>query len=345
LIPVRILGTGTHFPGRLVTTEEIAARAVPPLDPKVVRQKTGIASRWFGEPGTMIADIAAQALRRAAEAAKIDVRDLRRVILVNSEGGDILGPATVNATIHQLGLDGRCDGFDMGNACMGFLTGLDLGARSVATGLHPVGVVAAEVLTRAIRPDHPRPWVVFGDGAAAAILGPGRPGEGLLGTWMRNDGSFSKTVYAEHPLITRQDEWLRMAVPHWEMGEIVVKVLREAANAVLAQCGETFASVDWVLPHQPNGAMLGTIVDVLGIDPAKIVNVVEDLGSIVAASVPASLDRLVRTRPVKPGDRVLMIGVGSGVTYGASLYRFSPEGPVTLGGDPPNPPAQPVSPS
>ncbi len=329
MIPVRILGTASIFPGRLVTTEEIAARAVPPLDPAVVRQKTGIATRWVAEPGTLVADLAAQALRGAAEAAGIDVRDLRRVILANSEGGDVIGPATANATISALGLDGRCDCFDITNACMGFLTGLDLGARSVATGLYPVGVVASEIPTRLARPDYPRPWSVFGDGAAAAILGPGRPGEGLLGVWMGNDGSLRETVYCRHPVLSRQMEWTRFDVPAKEMGRIVVEALQTAARAVLEPCGETMASVDWVLPHQPNGQMLTTIVEVLGVDPAKIVPVVEDVGSVVAASIPASLDRLLRTRPVKPGDRVLMIGVGSGLGYGAALYRVAPEGPIS----------------
>jgi 3-oxoacyl-(acyl-carrier-protein) synthase III len=326
VIPVRILGTASVFPGRLVTTAEVAARAVPPLDPAVVEAKTGIKTRWFAEPGTLVADLAAQALRGAAEAAGIDVRDLRRVILSTSQGGDIIGPATANATIHALGLDNRCDGFDVVNACMGFLTALDIGARSVATGLFPVGVVAAELLTRIIRPEDPRPWVVFGDAAAAVILGPGRAGEGLLGIQLGNDGTLAKTVYVEHPMLTREMEWTRMSIPSREMNAIVIPALRKSAEAVLSSAGETMASVDWVLPHQPNGAMLRAIVDALCVAPEKVVPVVQEVGSVLAASIPASLDHLLRTRPVKAGDRILMIGIGSGVAYGAALYRVAPEG-------------------
>jgi 3-oxoacyl-[acyl-carrier-protein] synthase-3 len=253
------------------------------------------------------------------------VRDLRRVILTTSEGGDILGPATANATVHALGLDGRCDCFDVVNACMGFMSSLDIGARSVATGLHPVGVVAAELLSRGLRPESPRPWVVFGDAAAAVILGPGRPGEGLLGVHLGNDGSVGKTVYAVHPVLSREMEWLRMDIPSREMGPIVVRALRESADAVLAPSGETIEDVDWVLPHQPNGIMLDMIVSALGIPREKIVPVVHEIGSVVAASIPASLDRLLRSRPVRPGDRILMIGVGSGLSYGAALYRVAPD--------------------
>lgn len=325
MIPVRILGTASHFPGRLVTTREIAETAIPPLDPARVEAKTGIKTRWLAGPESRLSDIAAEALRGAAEAAGIDVLDLRRVILASSTGGDIIGPATVNATVHTLGLDNRCDCFDIINGCLGFVTGLDLGARSVATGIWPIGLVSAELGNRGIRPDDHRPWVVFGDAAAAAILGPGRPGEGLLGIWLRNDGSLAKTVYAPHPVITRKMETLRMDLSNQEIGKVCIQAMRDSASAVLAQCGETLETVDWVLPHQPNGAMLGMLVEALGIPPEKIIPVVQEVGSVVSASIPVSLDRLMRTRRVAPGARILMIGVGSGLSYGAALYRVAPE--------------------
>jgi 3-oxoacyl-[acyl-carrier-protein] synthase-3 len=325
VIPVRILGTGTYFPGRLVTTAEVAAMAVPPMDAARAEASTGIRTRWLSGPEARVSDMAARALRSAAEAAGMDVRDLKRVILATSIGGDLVSPATANATIHDLGLDGRCDCFDVNNACMGWLTAFDLGARAVATGLYPVGVVASEAMSRGIRPDQRRPWVVFGDAAAAAILAPGRPGEGILGIALGNDGSVPRTVFAEQAMLTGKLEWVQMAMPKRDMGPLVIRLLQESAQKVLDACGETMASVDWVLPHQPNGVMLGMIVEALGIAPEKMVPVVQDIGSVVSAAIPASLDRLLRTRPVRPGDRILMIGVGSGLSYGAALYRVAPE--------------------
>ncbi len=243
------------------------------------------------------------------------------MILVTSSGGDVIGPATANAVIHALGIDERCDAFDLNNACMGFLTAFDLAARCVATGLGPVGIVAAEMASRFIRPDDARPYFVLGDAAAAAVLGAGREGEGILGSFLGNDGAHSATVYADQPMRTGRIEHARFAVPTREMLRIVGDAMRRSAGACLAQCGETLASVDWVLPHQPNGSMLDLIVDVLGVDPSKIVPVVQEVGSVVSASVPISLDRLMRTREVRPGAKILMIGVGSGLSYGAILHR------------------------
>jgi 3-oxoacyl-(acyl-carrier-protein) synthase III len=324
LIPVRILGTGTVLPGRPIPTTEVVARAMPGKDPAVILAKTGIHTRHWAEPGVRITDLAAEALRRAAAAAGVAVEDLRRVILVNSSGGDYMAAATANAIIHALGIDDRCDGFDLLNACMGFVTAFDLAARAVATGLHPVGVVAAEMGSRYIRPEDPRPYVVFGDAAAAAILGPGRPGEGILGSFLRNDGSHGLTVYGDLPALSGEVPFVKFAIPSADMGRLVTDAIQRSARAVLEPCGVRIEDVDWVLPHQPNGSMLDTMVEVLGVDRDRIVPVVQEIGSVGSAAVPTSLDRLLRTRPVKPGDRILMIGVGSGVAYGAILYRVAP---------------------
>lgn len=324
MIPVRILGTASCLPGRSIPTAEIVARALPDKDPARIEAKTGIRTRHWAEPGALMSDLAATALRDAVAAAGLTVEDLRRVILVTSTGGDCIGPATANAVIHALGIDNRCDGFDVVNACMGFLTGFDLAARSVATGLFPVGVVAVEMMSRYIRPEDPRPYLVFGDAAAAAVFGPGRPGEGILGVYAGNDGGNGGTVYAEQSSRTRQVENVKFAIPNSAMGRLVVDAIRGSARAVLDPCGADIADIEWILPHQPNGSMLDTIVETLGIDLARVVRVVDEVGSVVAASVPISLDRLMRTRQVRPGDRILMIGVGSGLAYGAILYRVAP---------------------
>lgn len=324
MIPVRILGTGARRPGRAVPTTEVVARSMPHKDPAVIAKKTGITTRHWAEPGALMSDLAAGALRDALDAAGLAPEALRRVILVTSTGGDVIGPATANAVIHALGIDDRCDGFDIVNACMGFVTAFDIGARSVATGLAPVGIVAVEMMSRFIVPEDPRPYVVFGDAAAAVVLGPGRPGEGVLGSFAGNDGGHGGTVYAEHPNLVRRVEPVKFAIPNADMGRLVVDAIKRSARGVLDPCGEDIHRIEWVLPHQPNGSMLDTMVETLGVDPARIVPVVDEVGSIVSASLPTSLDRLMRTRPVKRGDRILMIGVGSGLAYGAILYRVAP---------------------
>src|SRR4029079_12129923 len=90
-------------------------------------------------------------------------------------------PATANAVLDGAGVPSTCDAFDVNNACMGFLSAFDVAARSVATGRHPVAVVTVETLSRYVRPEAPRPYLVLGDAAAAIVMGEAANGEGIVG--------------------------------------------------------------------------------------------------------------------------------------------------------------------
>jgi 3-oxoacyl-[acyl-carrier-protein] synthase III len=221
----------------------------------------------------------------------------------------------------MLGLAGSCDCFDLNNACMGFLSAFDVAARSVATGCGPVAIVASEMGSRYITPDDPRPFLVCADAAAAAVLTTGRDGEGVLAAWMRNDGTIQGEVRLDHPGLTGRRETIRFGAPNATFSEIAVRIVRRTAAAVAEQAGVALDAIEWVVPHQPNGSLLATMLDALAIDPGRVVPIVQDVGSVGAASIPICLDRLLRTRPVRPGDRILMLGIGAGAAYGAILYQ------------------------
>ncbi|MEL6179681.1 MAG: 3-oxoacyl-[acyl-carrier-protein] synthase III C-terminal domain-containing protein, partial [Myxococcota bacterium] len=80
-------------------------------------------------------------------------------------------------------------------------------------------------------------------------------------------------------------------------------------------------AIDWVLPHQPNGRMFDAILSGLGVPEERSVRVVDTIGSVAAASIPFSLDRLRKTQTLQPGQLILMVGVGTGVAYGSTIYR------------------------
>lgn len=319
MIPVRILGTASVLPERQVTTEELAVALG--RNPSAIEQKTGIRSRHWALPGSTMAGLGAEALRRALAAAGLEARSLRRLLFVSSTGGDVLIPATANRIAAELGLAGTCDAFDLNNACMGFLSAFDVASRSVATGLAPVAIVVVELGSRIISAEEHRPYLVFGDAAVAAILGPARGGEGVLGAAFANDGTQPSDVWMAHPLVTGASERVRFEFSYQHIAEVALQALKTATRSVLEQARLSLSEVEWVLPHQPNGAMLRLIIEALGVEPARIVPVVEEVGSVGAASIPLSLDRLLRTRPVRPGERLLMVGVGAGISHGAVLYQ------------------------
>jgi len=323
-LPLAVLGTAHVAPGRAVSTVEVAARMIPPGDAADIERRTGIVSRHWAEPSpTTAAEVGAQALAEALAESGLAPHDLERIAFVTSTGGDNVVPGNATRIAAKLGLADTCDCIDVANGCVGFLTALDLAARCFATGMGPIGVVVVELCSRVIDPSEPRPYVIFADAAVAAVLAPGNPGDRLLASFLRNDGVAGGDVHVHHPLATRTLERVYFTTSGKRMGQDAVDYIRRAADAVLTRAGLAIGDVEWVVPHQPNGRLLELIIDGLGIDADKVARMVHDCGSVAAASIPISLHRLRRTGRVRSGDRILLVGVGTGLSYGAALLAVS----------------------
>lgn len=321
MIPARISGTASLLPGRRVSTEEVVAAAFGTRDPAELKAKTGIVTRYWADPEVPLATLATQTLQAALQDAGVRPQDLSRIIVANCTGSEFAFPGVANRVADGLGLRGECDAFDVNNACMGFLTALDLGARSVATGMGPVGLVSIELCSRHIRPEDPRPYLVFGDGVAAAVITPSQDGSGVVASHLGNDGSLGGNAILKNPSLTGQPEYIEFPRTLGVMTSIAVDKVSAAAARALKTAGLQMSQIDWVLPHQPNGSMLDKIIVALGVDPARTINVVREIGSVGSSAMPISLDRLRRSARLKAGQHVLMVGVGAGVSYGAVLYR------------------------
>lgn len=321
MIPVRILGTASLLPGRRVTTEEVAQVAFPDRDPAALADKTGIRTRHWADPDVPLDALAAETLGRALEDAGVDAASLSRIIVANCTGAEFAFPGSASRVAHRLGLTGSCDAFDVNNACMGFVTVLDLAARSVATGLGPVGLVSIELCSRHIRPQTPRPYLVFGDGVGAAVVGPAEDGSGILASALGNDGSLYGSAALRNANVTHRREAIEFTKSNADITAIALDKVTTGAFAALEQAGLQIEDVDWVLPHQPNGSMFDKLVEALGVDVARTVRIVDEVGSVGSSAIPISLDRLRRGPGLKDGEHVLMAGVGSGVSFGAMLYR------------------------
>ncbi len=283
----------------------------------------GIQSRYFADPGDTTASQGAKAVQLALDKAGIAARDVKRLILTNSTGFDMMCPATSNALCDILGMDGSCGAVDLNNACVGYLNALDYAARLVHTGIAPVVVVASELGSQHIRPDDPRPYLIFGDAAAAAVLTAPEPGAdvGFSATHFGNRGQYRDSVVMRHASLTGQRETLQFLKSGKDITKLAVLGLREVADDVFRQSGLNWNDIDWIVPHQPNGAMLGDIAALFGIEPERMVPVVQHLGNVGSCSTAYGLAELYSTRDVRKGQKILLIGVGAGLSYGALLYH------------------------
>jgi 3-oxoacyl-[acyl-carrier-protein] synthase III len=146
----------------------------------------------------------------------------------------------------------------------------------------------------------------------------------VLAAAFGNDGALRGSVFLAHPGLTGQAEQILFTASNQQMSEHVVDLFRRIAHAVLESAGLTMEQVDWLVPHQPNGSLLEKVVQMFGIPADKVVSVVREIGSVGSASMAVGLDRLLRTRNIAPGSKILLAGLGAGLSYGAMLYQVAP---------------------
>lgn len=319
MIPCSLLGTGSALPSRCVTTEELLPIAFPGRNHDDVRAKVGIRTRYWLGGGDSATSLSVAALKGALEMSGLKASQLSRILFVTQTGGDYGIPANANQVAAALDIDDTYDCFDLNNACTGFLTGLDIAARSVATGMGPVAVIAVETFSRNLSVKEPRAMMVFADGAAACIIGPTRAqDEGVLAVHLRNNAMLRGRMLQPHP---QPGMYYQFAPSGQELADAALSCIGKASRTVMNAAGLGADQVDRFLPHQPNGPLYKAIAADLGFGEDKLYPVVEDVGSLGAASSPYSLDKAIRARRVRPGMTLLLAGVGSGTSYGAILLR------------------------
>jgi 3-oxoacyl-[acyl-carrier-protein] synthase-3 len=164
--------------------------------------------------------------------------------------------------------------------------------------------------------------VLFGDGAGAVVL-EASDSPGILATALHADGRHSGILSVPGQVcggLVTGDPFLRM--DGQAVFKFAVRVLAEVGEEVLAAAGLNAADVDWLIPHQANVRILLATAKKLGIPSEKCIVTVDRHGNTSAASIPLALDEAVRNGRIKPGQRLLLEGVGGGFTWGATLLNF-----------------------
>jgi 3-oxoacyl-[acyl-carrier-protein] synthase-3 len=320
----RITGTGSYLPPRRLTNAdlvaELATQGVVSSDEWIV-ERTGIRARHFADAGMFSSDLALEASKQALTAAKIAPQDLDLIIVATSTP-DMVFPSTACILQNKLGANG-CAAFDVQAVCSGFVYALSVADAMIQSGAaRKALVVGAEVFSRIIDFKDRTTCVLFGDGAGAVVLEASTT-PGILACDLHADGKHVDILCT--PGHVSGGEVLGSPLLRMD-GQAVFKmavgVLEEAARAVLAKAGKTEADIDWLIPHQANIRIMQSTAKKLKLGMDKVVVTVDQHGNTSAASIPLALDAAVRGGQVKPGQLVMLEGVGGGFTWGAVLLTM-----------------------
>ena len=315
----RVVGTGSYLPARIMGNEEFAARL--DTSDQWIRERTGIVQRHIAEPSQTSSDLAFEASRRALEAAGVAAADIDLIILATSTP-DFVFPSTACLLQAKLGIKG-CPAFDVQAVCSGFVYALATADCFIRSGSYRRAlVVGAEVFSRILDWEDRSTCVLFGDGAGAVVLAAAEH-PGVHASVLHADGSLAGILSVPGNVCGGRivgSPYLQMAGN--QVFRVAVKVLEESAREVVAASGMALEDVDWLIPHQANVRILEATAKKLGLPSERLVVTVDRHGNTSAASVPLALDEWLRAGRIRAGQRVLMQGVGGGVTWGAVLVTL-----------------------
>lgn len=320
----RITGTGSYLPPRRVTNQdlanELAQRGIETSDAWIV-ERTGIHARHFAAPQVTSSDLALEASRRALEAAGCQAQDLDLIIFATSTP-DMVFPSAACILQNKLGANG-CPAFDVQAVCSGFVYALTVADAMIRAGsARRALVVGAEVFSRILDFNDRTTCVLFGDGAGAVVL-EASDAPGILASDLHADGKYVDILCVPGTVSGGQvlgDPLLKM--DGQAVFKLAVGVLEKAARAALDKAGLQDGDIDWLIPHQANIRIMQGTAKKLKLPLEKLVVTVDQHGNTSAASIPLALDHAVRSGQVRPGQHVMLEGVGGGFTWGAVLLKM-----------------------
>jgi 3-oxoacyl-[acyl-carrier-protein] synthase-3 len=322
----RIISSGRYLPERCVTNGDLE-RLVDTSDEWIVR-RTGIKTRYLlgdeDDPAEMGVEAGKSALKQAGlSPVEVDF------LIVATNFPDTICPGSSPFIATGLGLD-QTPFFDLKAGCTGFVYGMVVAGGLIEAGLfRRILVVGSEALSRVTDWNDRKTCVLFGDGAGAALMGAGPPGEGILGSSLHAEGDKAMLLHipaggtrsqASHATVAAGGHYLKMegaGVYH-----SAVSMMERATEEALGKAGLALSDIDWLIPHQANIRIINSLTRRLGIEPGKVIVNLDRVANTSTASIPIALDEVLREGKVNRGDRLVLTAFGAGASYGAVVLKI-----------------------
>ncbi|MDP5054391.1 MAG: 3-oxoacyl-ACP synthase III [Congregibacter sp.] len=310
-----------------LSSREISQRLKPTMDRLGIRENlleeiSGIKSRRIWKEGTQPSDAATLAAEKAIEQSGID-RARIGVIISTSVSREFLEPSAACMVHGNLGLAPHCMNFDVANACLGFLNGMDIAARMIERAEVDYALIVdgessrqlIEATTeRLLKPDVQEEQfraefasLTLGSGAAAMLMARRElapQGHSYRGSVTRAATQFNKLC---------QGNMDRMQTDTRSLLSAGLKLAAQTFEATASELGWAVGELDQYIIHQVSKVHTESLVNVLGLDPDKVHAIYPEMGNIGPASVPIVLAKVNEAGKLKKGDRVGLLGIGSGL--------------------------------
>ncbi len=325
LTGIEIAASGSYVPDLVVANADLAALG---CDSDWIVQRTGILERRRAAPQQATSDLALRAAQQCLERAGASTADVD-LIIVATITPDHASPSTACHLQKQLGC--VAPAMDINAACAGFMYGLVTAGQFIASGTAQCAlVVGAEVMSRTVNPADVKTYPLFGDGAGAVLLrATDDLSKGLLSYTLGAEGCGGNLLCipsggSRQPLTAEAldagQHYLKMegrSVFKW-----AVRVVADSTYDCLAHAGLKMDDIDLMILHQANIRIIDSAVADFSIDREKVFVNLDRYGNTSAASIPIALDEALASGKLKPGQRAVLCGFGSGLAWGTAVIQL-----------------------
>ena len=331
---IRITGTGSALPGRIVTNKELE-QLVETSD-EWIRERTGIAERHVSV-GETVVTLASEAARKALEQAGKRAEEIDLILVATCSPEQYLPccACQVQAAIGAV----NALAFDVNAACSGFLFALNTADAYLRTGLAENAlVIGSEVLSKLVDWTDRGSCILFGDGAGAVVVERCEASPGILGRALHSDGTgggvlqcgarelttpYARTSAAKTDQKQQTDDrehYIQM--DGQEVYRFATRRVPQCIEEALADAGLAVPDIDLFVMHQANARIIDAVAKRLHADREKFPTNLERVGNLSSASIPVLLDELHRQGKLHRGDRIVLAGFGAGLTIGACVMTW-----------------------
>ncbi len=318
-----IIGLGSYLPQRVLTNQELE-QMVDTSDEWII-SRTGMRERRIAAVDEFPSDMGAKAAVIALKSAGLNAEDVE-MIVVASMSPDYISPSTANLIQAKINAD-KAAAMDIQAACTGFLYALSTARAFVEAGYYRnVLVIATEKMSAFIDYKDRTTCILFGDGAAAAVVSAHGEGLRIDTLCLGSDGQLADLVKipaggSRHPAT---EETVGTGMHYFQMtgNEVfkhAVRRMSAAARECLIKAGLTETDISWLVPHQANKRIIDAIAKNFSIPEERVYQTLHKYGNTSASSIAIALDELMQEQEFEEGEHLLLTAFGGGLTWGAAI--------------------------
>jgi len=322
-----ITGWGMSVPEDILTNDDLSKRV--DTNDEWIRDRTGIRERRIARDGQTTASLAVEASIKALQVANLRPTDIDLIICSTSTPEHIF-PATACLVQDQIGAT-KAGAFDLSAACSGFIYAINMAAQSIRSrAIQNALVIGSETLSRFVNWEDRNTCILFGDGAGAFVLQASEMPGGVLSAVMHSDGSGGDSLIlrgggSKHPAteVTVQAGQHFIEMDGKEVFRFATRVMAQATREALEDANIELDNVNWVIPHQANLRIIEAAARGLKMPLDRFVVNLDRYGNTSTASIPIATVEAVEDGRLTPGDKVVFVGFGAGLTWGALAAEWT----------------------